>query len=205
MDPRRNYLDTTDAVTELISRVAPAQFDGPGLDAWDMRSLIGHTARAMTTVITYVGRPASGVTCPDAVAYYVWVAQAPQTDAEIAARGVAAGIALGDDLHAGFAAQAREVRRLLDSVPPDSDPIVSTLAGGMRLSQYLPTRTFELVVHGFDIARAADIAFTPHPGVVADTAALAARVGCALGHSDLLVPALTGRERWAGRSVFAPA
>lgn len=90
-------------------------------------------------------------------------------------------------------------------MPPDSDPIVSTLAGGMRLSQYLPTRTFELVVHGFDIARAADIAFTPHPGVVADTAALAARVGCALGHSDLLVPALTGRERWAGRSVFAPA
>ena len=27
----------------------------------------------------------------------------------------------------------------------------------MRLSDYLPTRTFELVVHGLDIARAAQL------------------------------------------------
>ena len=205
MDPRRNYLDTTDAATELISRVKPAQLAMPALGSWDLRALIGHTSRAMTTVVTYLNRPVARVTCPDAVAYYVWVAQTPDTDEAIAGRGVTAGASLGDDVLAGFATQAREVRRALDAVPAGADPIVDTLAGGMRLSYYLPTRTFELIVHGFDIARAADIEFTPHPGVVADTAALAARVGCALGHSEVLVPALTGRDHWAGRSVFAPA
>lgn len=205
MDPRLNFLDTTDAVTELISRVRPEQLDGPGLGTWDLRSLIGHTSRAMSTVVTYLNQPMGKVTCPDAVAYYVWVAEAPTADREIAERGVQAGTALGDDILAGFAAQGRAVRRALDALPPGANPVIRTLAGGMRLSEYLPTRTFELIVHGFDIARAADIEFTPHPGVVADTAALAARVGCALGHADVLVPALTGRDKWAQRSVFTPA
>ena len=57
MDPRRNYLDTTDAATELISRVKPAQLAMPALGSWDLRALIGHTSRAMTTVVTYLNRP----------------------------------------------------------------------------------------------------------------------------------------------------
>ncbi|MDO5712191.1 MAG: maleylpyruvate isomerase N-terminal domain-containing protein, partial [Micrococcales bacterium] len=115
MDPRRNYLDTTDAATELISRVKPVQLDGPGLGTWDLRSLIGHTSRAMSTVVTYLNRPVSAVTCADAVAYYVWVAQTPDADSQIAGRGVRAGTSLGEDVLAGFAAQAREVRRALDA------------------------------------------------------------------------------------------
>ena len=39
----------------------------------------------------------------------------------------------------------------------EDDPVISTIFGGMRLSDYLPTRTFELVVHGLDIARAAQL------------------------------------------------
>ena len=41
MDPRRSYLDTADAVTELVSRVRPDQLDGPGLGTWNLRALIG--------------------------------------------------------------------------------------------------------------------------------------------------------------------
>ncbi|MDO5629336.1 MAG: maleylpyruvate isomerase N-terminal domain-containing protein [Mobilicoccus sp.] len=202
MDPRRSFLDTTDAVAELVSRVPADVLAGPGLGVWDMRGLIGHTSRAMSTVITYLKMPATSVTCPDARSYYVWVSDSPQQSEKIAARGVEAGAALGDDIPAAFAGLARQVRGVLDHVPKGVDPVVSTLAGGMLLSQYLPTRTFELIVHGYDIARAANIEFAPHPEVVGETVALAARIGVALGHGPDLVPVLTGRGSWTDTSVF---
>ena len=49
--------------------------------------------------------------------------------------------------------------------------MVTTAGGGMRVSDYLPTRTFELTVHCLDIARATGLDFVPpdrgarrHPG-----------------------------------------
>lgn len=205
MDPRRSFLDTTDAVAELVSRVPETALLGPGLDRWDMRGLIGHTSRAISTVMTYLKMPATTVTCPDARTYYVWIAESPHEDDKIAARGVEAGDALGADIPAAFAALARRVRGELDHVPAGVDPVVSTLAGGMLLSEYLPTRTFELIVHGYDIARAADIEFAPHPEAVADAVTLAARIGVALGHAPTLLPVLTGRGEWRGTTVFARA
>lgn len=205
MDPRRSFLDTTDAVAELVARVPASSMTGPGLGEWDMRGLIGHTSRAMSTVITYLKMPATTVTCPDARAYYLWIADSPKQDEKIAERGTAAGLDLGDDITGAFTGLARRVRGVLEQVPPRVDPVVSTLAGGMLLSQYLPTRTFELIVHGYDIARAADIEFAPHPEVVAETVALAARIGVDLGHGSQLVPVLTGRGRWEGTSVFSRA
>lgn len=202
MEPRRNFLDTTDAVAELVSRVPPHRLSQPGLGEWDLRALIGHTSRAMSTVTTYLQMPTTEVACPDAVAYYVYVADTPGQDEAISARGVEAGGVLGDDVAAGFANLAREVRGVLTRRAARGDPVVPTLAGGMLLSQYLPTRTFELVVHGYDIARAAHISFAPHPQVLSDTAALAARIGVALGHGPRLVSALTGRGWWRDTAVF---
>lgn len=205
MDVRRNFLDTTDAVTELVSRVPADRLDQPALGVWDLRSLIGHTSRAMSTVITYLKMPATHVTCRDVVDYYVHVADSAGEAEAIAARGEQAGRDLAPDVARGFAGLARQVRAVLDQVPPGVDPVVHTLAGGMLLSQYLPTRTFELIVHGYDIARAADIEFTPHPQSVADTVALAARIGVALGHGPHLVSVLTGRDGWADTTVFTRA
>ncbi len=156
----------------------------------------------MSTVITYLKMPATTVTCPDAVAYYVYVADSPGEDDAIARRGVEAGSALGPDVAAGFAGLARQVRGVLELQPQGVDPVVQTLAGGMLLSRYLPTRTFELIVHGYDIAHAAGIEFAPHPRTVADTVALAARIGVALGHGRRLVPVLTGRAGWSNTAVF---
>ena len=205
MDARRNYLDSTDAVAELISRGPEYRLGQPALGVWDLRALIGHTSRALTTVVTYLQMPRTTVTCADGVAYYVYVADTPGQDEAIAARGEESGRALGRDVAAAFATLAREARDALERYAAQGDPVVPTLAGGMRLSEYLPTRTFELIVHGYDIARAAEISFAPHPQVVADTAALAARVGVALGHGPRLVPALTGRGWWRDTSVFARA
>ena len=205
MDARQNFLDTTDAVAELVSRVPADRLDQPALGVWDLRSLIGHTSRAMSTVISYLKMPVTEVTCPDVVGYYVYVADTPGEDDAIAERGVQAGRDLGGDVAHGFASLARQVRGVLEHQPRGVDPVVHTLAGGMLLSEYLPTRTFELIVHGYDIAHAADIEFTPHPRSVAETVALAARIGVALGHGPHLVPVLTGREGWSNTTVFSRA
>lgn len=199
------HLDSTDAVAELISRVPEGRLGWQALGVWDLRALIGHTSRALTTVATYLQMPRATVTCADGVAYYVYVADTPGQDEAIAARGEESGRALGRDVAAAFATLAREARHALERHAAQGDPVVPTLAGGMRLSEYLPTRTFELIVHGYDIARAAEISFAPHPRVVADTAALAARVGVALGHGPRLVPALAGRGWWRDTAVFARA
>jgi hypothetical protein len=72
---------------------------------------------------------------------------------------------------------------------------LTTIAGGMRLEEYLRTRTFELVVHGFDIAAACgvdpDVASEP----LIDAATLAAEVAVRAGRGPALLMALTGRSR----------
>lgn len=170
-----------------------------------MRGLLGHTSRAISTVITYLKMPTTSVTCRDALQYYLRIADSPGADEEIAQRGVEAGQRLGTDIPAAFASLARQVRGTLELLPHGADPVVQTFAGGMLLSDYLPTRTFELIVHGYDIANVADIAFAPHPDVVADTVALAARIGVALGHGPALVSLLTGRSDWSKHSVMRRA
>jgi len=38
------------------------RWDRPGLGEWDVRSLVGHTSRALLTVETYLARPARPLT-----------------------------------------------------------------------------------------------------------------------------------------------
>ena len=111
--------------------------------------------------------------------------------ASVVDRGRAAGEALGDD-------PAGAVRDLVDRVLPlvagNDDPLITTVLGGMRLRQYLPTRTFELVVHGLDIARAAGL---PEPdysaGLLTGVLELVAAAAVHGGRGPELLLALTGR------------
>jgi hypothetical protein len=64
---------------------------------------------------------------------------------------------------------------------------------GIRLRQYLPTRIFELAVHGLDIARAAGVSFSLPNDVLADATALAARTAVTVGDGETVLMALTGR------------
>jgi hypothetical protein len=61
------------------------------------------------------------------------------------------------------------------------------------LHTYLPTRTFELAVHGLDIARAIDISLELPADVIEEATVLAARIGAAEGHGNTVLMALTGR------------
>ncbi len=62
------------------------------------------------------------------------------------------------------------------------DPLIAVIGGlGIRLHNYLPTRMFELAVHGLDIARAVGISFALPPDVLEEATGLAARIAVARG------------------------
>jgi hypothetical protein len=75
------------------------------------------------------------------------------------------------------------------------DPLIEVIGGlGIRLHTYLPTRVFELAVHGLDIARATGLSFELPADVLDAATVLAARIGVATGHGDALLMSLTGRQ-----------
>ncbi|MGI8458100.1 MAG: maleylpyruvate isomerase N-terminal domain-containing protein [Propionibacteriaceae bacterium] len=192
------FAEAARAYVDLVRRVAASQWSGPGLGPWDLRSLVGHTSRSLITVQTYLDRPAATETVPTSVAYYLQVATGAGTDAAaVTERGRAAGVALGDDPLATVSALADHVlARVLGLALAGADPLIETIVGGMHLSSYLPTRTFELVVHGFDIATAADLdPPSVSRDVLASCAALAAEIAAARGDGRELLLTLTGRRR----------
>ena len=72
--------------------------------------------------------------------------------------------------------------------------MIDTFVGGMRLSAYLPTRTFELTVHSLDIAAASGLEVTPPPQALGDALHLAIDVALICGDGHTLLRALTGRR-----------
>ncbi len=130
------------------------RWDRPGLGEWDVRALVGHTSRALATVETYLARPAAASDVASAPDYFR-AARAAAADPAVTARGRAAGTALGSDPAAAVAQLAARVLALVAT--RDGAELVTTIAGGMRLADYLPTRTFELAVHTADLAAALGI------------------------------------------------
>ena len=51
------YVAAARAVADLVRRIPPDAWDGPGLGEWSMRDLVGHTSRSLVTVIEYFARP----------------------------------------------------------------------------------------------------------------------------------------------------
>lgn len=178
------------AVADLVATIAVDAWDGPGLGEWDLRALVGHTSRSLLTVEAYLATPAEreDLASPET---YVATAIAAVDPASITQRGRDAGAALGADPADAFATIVTRVLPLLDR---DDDPLVTTIAGGMRLSVYLQTRTFELVVHGLDIADALGVAPPAFsPAVWAAALTLAVRTAVVKDRPAEVLRALTGR------------
>lgn len=191
--PRTTFLSAAAAVADLVDTIPSTAWDGPGLGVWDLRALVGHTSRALVTVVTYLGQPAAAEEIATPEAYYALVARAGGADpAAVAERGRAAGAALGADPASGFRALIADATAALDRA--GDDDLVTTVAGGMRLLAYLPTRTFELAVHGADIAAATGLPVTIPPAVLTEAAALAARTAVEVGRGPVVLAALTGRS-----------
>lgn len=198
-DSRRAFRDAAEWFVNTAALVGD-RWNRPGLGEWDVRALVGHTSRSLLTVETYLARPAAAAEVASAADYFR-VTRAAAAGPAVAARGRDAGAALGVDPAAAVAEIAARVLALVDA--QDGAELVMTIAGGMRLGDYLPTRTFELVVHTADLATALGVP----PDVPATAAAQAlyvvADLAVADGLAGPLLLAATGRPGLpAGFSVL---
>jgi uncharacterized protein (TIGR03083 family) len=184
------------SLVDLVDRVGDDDWDGPGIGDWDLRSLVGHATRAVSTVASYVDQPADHEDASSPADYLATVARlSASTQSTVVAeavtqRGIEAGRALGDK---PAEAVADIVERALDRLRDQDDVLLSTPVGGMLLSQYLPTRTFELAVHSLDIAVAIGVVLELDHVVVADCVAIAAETAARTGKGVAVLLGLTGR------------
>lgn len=190
-DSRTAYADAADWFLRTAALVRD-RWEQPGLGDWDVRALVGHTSRSFLTVEEYVARPAAAAEIETAADYFRVVRDLARGDA-VTQRGREAGELLGGDPVAVVAELAERVGRLLDSC--DGTELVTTIAGGMRLADYLPTRAFELSVHTADLAVALgeplDVPPAPAAQALAIVCDLAVEDGATAG---LLLLRATGRR-----------
>ncbi len=201
-DPRTVFASAARYLATLVREIPDDRWDDPGLGEWSVRALVGHTSRSLITVSTYLTSPAAHEDVVEPADYYVRINDyaAGMGAAAIVERGRQAGRDLGQD---PVAAIDGLVARVLGEIDTAGDPLIEVIGGlGLRLSTYLPTRTFEIAVHGLDIAAALAVHRTPPREVLAEAAALAARIGVHLDRGPALLMALTGRSALpAGFSV----
>lgn len=193
-DARRAFTDAAEWFVRTVASVDD-RWDQPGLGEWDVRALVGHTSRSLLTVEAYLARPAAGVEIPSAADYYR-ATRAAAADSAVAARGREAGAALGCDPAVAVAEIATRVLPLLDG--RDGRELVTTIAGGMRLADYLPTRTFELAVHTADLATALKIPPDVPSTAAAQALHLVVDLAVADGLAGPLLLAATGRPSLPG-------
>lgn len=194
------FTEAARAFVALVRRIPSAAWDGPGLGDWDVRALVGHTSRSLITVLNYLQAPAERVDVNSAPEYYAIIKSAGATlggsAAEITARGVKAGADLGDS-------PVERISELLDEVVAalavQGNPTITVVGGlGIRLNDYLPTRTFELAVHSRDIARAVGLTFELPAAVLSAATTLAAQIAVAEGSGGVVLDALSGRTTLPG-------
>lgn len=187
------YASAAKSFARLVHGIPPSAWDGPGLGEWDLRALVGHTSRSLVTVSTYLRTKAEREDVATPQHYYLQITPSALgiDPADVAERGRKAGRDLGDDPAAAVDALVEQVLGELAAV---DDPLIEVIGGlGIRLSAYLPTRTFELAVHCLDIARALGIPHTLPDEVLDEALVLAARAAALGGRGQTVLEALTGR------------
>jgi uncharacterized protein (TIGR03083 family) len=189
----KTFASAARSFAQLAHEIPESAWDGPGLGEWDLRSLVGHTSRSLTTVSTYLQTIAEHEDITTPADYYVRVN--PATLGLDTSAVVERGRQAGRDLGADPAAAVDELlERALAEVAAADDPLIQVIGGlGIRLHTYLPTRIFELAVHSLDIAGAVGISHRLPVDVVESASALAAQIAAVTGHGEAVLLALTGR------------
>lgn len=175
------------------------RWEEPGLGEWDVRALVGHASRSLLTVEAYLTNPAPAAVVGSAVAYYR-ATSARASGVAVAERGRDAGRALGEDPVAAVAELADRVLGLVAGLSGEELP--TTIAGGMRLRDYLVTRIFELTVHTADLACALGEPVEPPHAPAALTLQTVCDLALADGRAGELLLGATGRGLADGFSVL---
>ena len=194
-DARRAFADAAEWFVATTALVAD-RWDRPGLGEWDIRALVGHTSRSLVTVETYLARPAETFEIDSAVGYFRAMSAVAAGPA-VAQRGRDAGTALGADPAAAVAEIAARVVPLVEAC--DGTELLTTIAGGMRLADYLPTRTFELAVHTVDLASALGTPLDVPATAAAQALRLITDLAVAQELAGPLLRAATGRDALPAR------
>jgi uncharacterized protein (TIGR03083 family) len=189
-DSRRAFADAAGWFVRTTALVGD-RWAEPGLGEWDVRALVGHTSRSLLTVEAYLARPADSAEVPSAADYFC-ATRAMAADPNVTQRGRDAGTALGEDPGAAVAEIAARVVPLVDA--QDGGTLLTTIAGGMRLEDYLPTRTFELAVHTSDLARALDAPLDVPATAAAQALRLVTELAVRDSRAGPLLLAATGRS-----------
>lgn len=132
MDTVETMLDAAEAFVALVSEIPHDAWDLPALGVWDVRSLVGHTARAVTTVLDYLNDPAASAELRSAAEYLAAGFRADRSihDA-VAARGVEAGHELGDEPGEVIETMIERLRVALAAT--SDDVVIRTRFGAIRL------------------------------------------------------------------------
>ncbi|TNM48287.1 mycothiol maleylpyruvate isomerase [Nocardioides albidus] len=205
--PDQTFLQAAEMFAALCDRIAEPDWTRPGLGEWDVRALVGHTLRAVTTVHQYLSKPhPSAPTCGSTGEYFALARSIPGADSRaVAERGHQAGRDLGPRPVDTIRAEIARTRTSLEETVDDGaglDTVVETVVGAMRLSDYLPTRTFELTAHSIDLATACALALEPPASVIESAVQTAAS---ALTHSSdgvVVLRHLIGRPAEGFRPLF---
>jgi uncharacterized protein (TIGR03083 family) len=179
----------------VVAAVGDDAWDRPALGEWSVRDLVGHTSRALSTVETYLADAPVEITLHDPLDYLRAALQGQVDHSLVAARGKAAGVALGDDPAAAVAELVARITALVDATADDAPVRLAVLDAGLTLRTYLPTRTLELTVHTLDLADA--VGTSPPPileGPIAACLTLVAAAAGARPDAAGVLLALTGRR-----------
>jgi uncharacterized protein (TIGR03083 family) len=199
MEERKVFLDAASWCIETVALLPDDAWQRPGLGDWDVRSLVGHTSRSFTTVVNAINTPAATEELATAEEYFLTAAKPSKMLAEaVRDRGFAAG----RDLGARPGERFRELfETTQEAIENTGNPLVTSLLGGIRLNEYLRTRTFELVVHGLDIQHALTTpdspspAFAPPPvAALTEAVTLVQRLAILRGDGSRVLLAMTGRS-----------
>ena len=189
-DGRLAYAEAAAWFVDTVALVDDRWHD-PALGEWDVRALVGHTSRSFVTVESYLARPADAVAIGSTADYYRATREMAATGAGVAERGQEAGRALGQDPLASVSALANHVVELVGTL--DGTELLTTIAGGMRLVEYLPTRSFEFVVHTLDLRCALGASLDVPARPAAAALGLVSELAVGDGVAGPLLLAATGR------------
>jgi len=190
-DIRKTYLEAGEYFASVVDKVDIDGWDELALGEWCARDLAGHTYRAFTTILSYSAAPGDKVEIERPVDYFLKVLEGNVDHKMVAERGRAAGLEIIDDPRMMVRGFAMYVKNKLDEL--SDDHIMGTLVGGMRLIDYLPTRTFELIIHTMDLAKSLGLEAEPPERGMAATLEILSQLALYRGHASDLVIAATGR------------
>ena len=192
MDERvAGFASAADHLVSVVDRIGPDDWARPGLGTWDVRELVAHAQRGLTTVEQYLTDPVDAASVPADYA-------APEA---VAARARASVAALGNDPAATVRATRDRVVPLIVGTPMDAP--LGTPFGATTLGAYLPSRTAEITTHSVDIADALSLSVDVPTDALAETLRYTATLAVVKGHGPELLRALSGRANLPpGFSVY---